>query len=297
MEIRKSERKKAKIKLALQGSAGSGKTYSSLLIAKGLVAGDFTKTAIIDTENRSADLYAHLGSYNVVSMAPPYSPERYIEAIELCEKAAMEVIIIDSISHCWDYLLDVHSNMPGNSFTNWGKVTPRQNAFVNKMLRSNAHIISTMRVKQDYVLNNKNGKMVPEKVGLKAIQRNDLDYEFTIVFDIDSAHNAKAFKDRTGLFIDKPEFVINASTGKKIIQWCEQGSGAEEEKVKLEIEACQSIEELRHVYSKYPRIQDRIKPMVLKKKEQLESLESQVVAENQIIQQTKNQENGADTSK
>ncbi|MFT7036728.1 MAG: hypothetical protein ACJA2S_005267, partial [Cyclobacteriaceae bacterium] len=224
MEIRKSERKKAKIKLALQGSSGSGKTYSSLLIAKGLVGGDFTKTAIIDTENGSADLYAHLGNYNVVSLEPPYSPERYIEAIELCEKEGVEVIIIDGISLCWDYLLDVHSKMAGNSFTNWGKVTPRQNAFVNKMLRSNLHVISTMRVKQDYVLNNKNGKMVPEKVGLKAIQRNDLDYEFTIVFDIDAAHNAKASKDRTGLFIDKPEFVINASTGKKIIQWCDQGS-------------------------------------------------------------------------
>ena len=89
MEIRRSERKKAKIKLALQGSSGSGKTYSSLLIAKGLIGGNLSKTAIIDTENGSADLYAHLGNYNVVSMKPPYSPETYIEAIELCEKAGM----------------------------------------------------------------------------------------------------------------------------------------------------------------------------------------------------------------
>ena len=136
MEIRKSERKNAKIKLALQGSAGSGKTYSSLLLAKGLLGVDFSKIAIIDTENGSADLYAHLGNYNVISMDPPYSPERYIEAITLCEKAGMEVIVLDSISHCWDYLLDIHTNMPGNSFTNWGKITPRQNAFINKILRS-----------------------------------------------------------------------------------------------------------------------------------------------------------------
>lgn len=296
MEIRRSERKKAKIKLALQGSAGSGKTYSSLLIAKGLVGGDFTKIAIIDTENRSADLYSHLGGYNVVSMPPPYSPERYIEAIELCEKEKMEVIILDSISHCWDYLLDVHSNMLGNSFTNWGKVTPRQNAFINKILRSNAHIISTMRVKQDYVLNNKNGKMVPEKVGLKAIQRNDLSYEFTTVFDIDAAHNAKASKDRTGLFIDKPEFVINASTGKKIIQWCEQGSGSVEEKVIQEIEACESIEGLREIYSRYPLLQNKIKPLVLQRKHLLANIESQVIPDTQIIQQSKNQENGTDKS-
>ncbi len=297
MEIRISERKKAKIKLALQGSAGSGKTYSSLLIAKGLVSGDFSKTAIIDTENGSGDLYAHLGSYNVVSMKPPYSPERYIEAIELCEKSGIEVIIIDSISHCWDFLLDIHSKMPGNSFTNWGKVTPRQNAFVNKMLRSNAHIISTMRVKQDYVLNNKNGKMVPEKVGLKAIQRNDLDYEFTIVFDIDAAHNAKASKDRTGLFIDKPEFTINASTGKKIMQWCGQGSGSEVEKAMLEIRACESIKELKEIYSKYATIREEIKPSILEKKESLEHLDAQVIPHNQITQQTKNQENGIDSNK
>ena len=163
MELRLSERKKAKIKIALQGSAGSGKTYSSLLIAKGLTDGNFSKVAIIDTENGSADLYAHLGNYNVMTMDSPYSPEKYIEAISICESAGIQVIIIDSISHCWDYLLDVHSNMPGNSFTNWGKITPRQNTFVNKILQSNAHIIATMRVKQDYVLNQKNGKFVPEK--------------------------------------------------------------------------------------------------------------------------------------
>jgi hypothetical protein len=296
MEIRKSERKNAKIKLALQGSAGSGKTYSSLLIAKGLLGGDFTKTAIIDTENRSADLYAHLGDYNVVSMDSPYSPERYIEAIELCEKEGMEVIIIDSISHCWDYLIDVHSNMPGNSFTNWGKITPRQNSFINKILRSNAHVISTMRVKQDYVLNQKNGRFVPEKVGLKAIQRNDLDYEFTIVFDVDSAHNAKASKDRTGLFIDKPEFIITASTGKKINEWCVNSIGEVEKKVIIEIKACESVEGLRYIYSKYPKLQETIKPLILKKKKQLESIQAQIIPNHQIIQQSKSTNNGVNNS-
>jgi hypothetical protein len=294
MEIRKSERKNAKIKLALQGSAGSGKTYSSLLLAKGLLGGDFTKTAIIDTEHGSGDLYAHLGNYNVVSLEPPFSPEVYIQAIDLCEKSGMEVIIIDSISHCWDYLLDVHSNMPGNSFTNWAKITPRQNDFINRILRSKAHVISTMRVKQDYVLNQKNGKFVPEKVGLKAIQRNDLDYEFTIVFDVDSAHNAKVSKDRTGLFIDKPEFVINASTGRRINEWCVKTAGEVEKKILVEIEACESVEGLRHIYSKYPEIQETIKPVILQKKAQLESIQSQIIPNNQIIEQSKNQQNGID---
>ena len=93
--------KRAKIKMALQGSAGSGKTYSSLLLASGLTNGDFSKVAIIDTENGSADLYAHLGQYNVLSLTPPFTPEAYILAIGVCEKAGMEVIILDSISQCW----------------------------------------------------------------------------------------------------------------------------------------------------------------------------------------------------
>lgn len=297
MKLRKSERKKAKIKIALQGSAGSGKTYSSLLLAKGLTNNQFEKIAVIDTENKSADLYAHLGDYNVLSMEAPYSPEKYIEAISICEAAGCEVIIIDSISHCWDFLLETHSNMPGNSFTNWSKITPRQNAFVNKILQSNVHIIATMRVKQDYVLNQKNGKYVPEKVGLKAIQRNDLDYEFTIVFDVDITHNVKASKDRTSLFIDKPEFKINASTGKKILQWCNQSEVSEFKSVEAEINSCATHEQLRYVYSKYPDLKDKIRLQILKRKQEIEQENSSIVSNKEIINQSQNQQNGINNSK
>ena len=130
MQLRQSERKKAKIKMALQGSAGSGKTYSSLLLALGLTNGDFSKIAIIDTENGSADLYAHLGNYYVLTLTSPFTPGNYIKAIDVCEKAGIEVIILDSISHCWDYLLDYHSSLAGNSFTNWGKIKPLEKAFI-----------------------------------------------------------------------------------------------------------------------------------------------------------------------
>lgn len=263
MQLRKSERKRAKIKMALQGSAGSGKTYSSLLLAQGLTNGDLSKVAIIDTENGSADLYAHLGNYNVLSMTPPFTPEKYGEAIDVCEKAGMEVIIIDSISHSWDELLDFHSKLAGNSFTNWAKVTPRQKAFTDKILQCNAHVIATMRTKQDYVLNQKDGKYIPEKVGLKAVQRDGLDYEFTLVFDIDIKHFAVSSKDRTGLFMGKPEFVINQGTGKRILDWCNTGSELEEitsEKVYDEIQQCNSVAELLALYKKYPDFQDILRP-------------------------------------
>ena len=224
MKLRQSERRQAKIKMALQGSAGSGKTFSSLLLAKGLTNGNLSKVAIIDTENGSADLYAHLGNYNVLSLQPPFSPQKYAEAIQVCEDAGMEVIIIDSISHCWDYLLDYHSSLAGNSFTNWAKIKPLEKLFIEKILQAKAHVIATMRTKQDYVLNQKDGKFIPEKVGLKAVQRDGLDYEFTLVFDVDIKHFVVSSKDRTGLFMGKPEFTISDSTGLQILDWCNSGS-------------------------------------------------------------------------
>lgn len=240
--------------MALQGSAGSGKTYSSLLLAKGLTNGDFSKVAIIDTENGSADLYAHLGQYNVLSLTPPFTPEKYIEAIEVCLKVEMRVIIIDGISQCWDELIDFHSKLPGNSFANWSKITPRQKAFVDKILQADAHIIATMRTKQDYVLNQKDGKYIPEKVGLKAVQRDEVDYEFTLVFDIDSKHFATASKDRTNLFSSKPEFKINSATGKKILDWCNNGLTIDN--VKAQIKNCKDLEQLRLLYKQHYNIKD-----------------------------------------
>jgi len=249
MNLRQSERKQAKIKLAIQGCAGSGKTYSSLLLAYG-ITNNWSKIAVIDSENGSADLYAHLGAYNVLNLNNNYSPENYIEAIAICEKAGIEVIIIDSLSQSWDFLLQCHTEMVGNSFTNWGKITPRQNAFIQRILQSNCHVICTMRTKQDYVLSEKNGKMVPEKVGLKAIMREGVDYEFTIVFDIDMKHIANASKDRTGLFMGKPEFTISSVTGKRILDWC--NSGVSIESVKNDISKAKTIEELNSIYHQHP---------------------------------------------
>jgi hypothetical protein len=235
--------------MALQGSAGSGKTYSSLLLAQGLTNGDFTKVAIIDTENGSADLYAHLGDYNVLTLTPPFAPENYIKAIDVCTKAGMEVIILDSTSHCWDYLLDYHSSLAGNSFTNWAKITPLQKAFTDKILQCDAHVIATMRTKQDYVLNQKDGKFIPEKVGLKAVQKDGLDYEFTIVFDVDIKHFAVSSKDRTGLFMGKPEFIINSATGSKILEWCNSGTNLQDAREK--IKSAKTIDELKVLYNQY----------------------------------------------
>jgi hypothetical protein len=220
---------------------------------------NYDKIAVIDTENQSADLYSHLGQYNVLTLLPPYSPERYIEAIDACEASGMEVIIIDSLSFEWEYLVDYHANLAGNSFQNWGKITPRHNALVQKILHSAAHIIVTVRSKQDYVITEKNGKQVPEKVGLKAVQRDGLEYDFTIVFELDINHQAVCSKDRTQLFAQKIPFKIEANTGLKIREWC-FGSAVPfeelEDPLKAKIRAVTTLEELTQLYR---RVEDKNK--------------------------------------
>lgn len=282
MHFQKAERKQAVIKLAIQGPSGSGKTYSSLLLAYGL-AGNWNQIAVIDTENNSSHLYSHLGNYNVLSLSEPFTPERYIEAIEFCEKAGMRVIIIDSISQEWEGsggIIETHGNMAGNSFTNWNRMTPRHNSFVQKILQSSSHIICTIRSKQDYVLTDKNGKMIPEKVGLKGITRDGMDYEFTVVLDLDIKHQATASKDRTGLFSNPMPFMINESIGNRIKIWC---LGEELiSKISEQINEAKTVQELRNILIKYPTLRDKIEPLCISRKTQIEGIVSgqQVVKPN-----------------
>lgn len=288
MELRNAERKQAKIKMGLMGPSGSGKTMSSLLLAYGMT-NDWSKIAVIDTENHSVDLYAHIGNFQVLTLNMPFTPERYIKAIETCENAGMEVIIIDSISHEWEGnggILDIHGAMMGNSFTNWNKITPRHNGFVQKILQSPSHVIATIRSKQDYVLSEKNGKMVPEKVGLKGVTREGLDYEFTIVFDIDIKHNASASKDRTGMFSDKPSFMISSKTGERIKNWCNAGTSLEDV-IKM-IQQAKDVVELRDLLIKFPEFRKKIEPLAIARKEELNAV---------IINQTKISGNGIDIRK
>jgi hypothetical protein len=273
-QLHQAKRSKAKIKVGLQGPSGGGKTYSALLLAKGLV-GDWSKIAVIDTENHSADLYSHLGPYQVLHLEAPFTPERYISAIEACEKSGMQAIIVDSISHEWEGtggILSIHSTMVGNSFTNWSKLTPRHNEFIQKILQSPAHIIATIRTKQDYVLSEKNGKQVPEKIGLKGVTREGMDYELTIVFDININHQSRASKDRTGLFDKVPEFVISEKTGQRILQWCNHTITPEE--MKKEINACKTLEALTTLYHGYPEYQHSLSDEFTKRKLALNSVTS-----------------------
>ena len=226
LQLKKAERKKAKIRLGLSGASGFGKTYSALLIAKGLV-GSWDKIALIDTENGSGELYSDLGDYNVITLEAPYSPERYIEAIKMCEKAGMECIIVDSITHEWDGdggCLDIQNQL-GGRYQDWAKVTPRHNAFIQSILTCKAHVITTVRRKQDYEMVSDGKKTKVEKVGTKEVTREGFEYELTMNLEfLNDKHMVKASKDRTSLFMGKPEFVPSEKTGEEIRKWCESGA-------------------------------------------------------------------------
>lgn len=223
MEIRKAQKSKSKLRIGVAGTSGSGKTYSALLLASGMTSWD--KICIIDTENGSADLYDSLGQYNVLTLRAPFAPERYIEAIHAAEEAGMEVIIIDSISHEWDGeggCLQIQEQL-GGKFQDWAKVTPRHHRFIQAILQSNAHVITSVRKKQDYAMIQENGRARVEKKGLKEITREGFEYELTLSFDLNQNHLANTSKDRTSIFMDKPEFKITSDTGKTLKDWAEKG--------------------------------------------------------------------------
>lgn len=227
--FKKAEKKQASLKIALSGPSGSGKTMSALLIASGIGK----KIALIDTENHSASLYANRFEFDVMELSPPYTTDKYIQAMKEAERLNYEVLIIDSISHQWageGGILNRKEKLDssgGNSYTNWGKLSPEQEKFKSTLLQSKTHLICTLRAKQDYSLQmNDQGKQAPIKLGLAPIQREGMEYEFTTVLELNMKHYAKASKDRTELFStdDLNSFIPSQETGKKFMQWLLEGT-------------------------------------------------------------------------
>ncbi|MBK4734385.1 ATP-binding protein [Noviherbaspirillum sp. DKR-6] len=248
-EIHRATKRRAKLRLGMSGPAGSGKTYSALLIAGGLGG----RIGMIDTEHGSGDLYADLlpEGYDVLQLTPPYSPARYIEAIHALEDAGVQTIIIDSLSHAWTGeggSLDRQGKIAdksGNSWQAWRQVTPEHNALVEALLQSRCHIIATMRAKTEYVQekDDRTGKSVVRKVGLAPVMRDGIEYEFTTFFELDVHHMAFAGKDRTRLF-DGTIFKPDMETGHQLLAWLDSGVDAPVKRAMSEeqrVEACNAI--------------------------------------------------------
>ena len=255
-EIRKAARPKAKLRIGMSGPSGSGKTLSALMIAKG-ITNDWNKIALIDTENGSGDLYSDRGAYNVIPLQAPYTPERYIEALDACAKAGMEVVIIDSVSHEWDGkggLLEANellgqTKFKGNNWAAWSVTTPRHQKFIEAITGAAMHIITTARSKTD-TIQTEDKKI--KKVGLKEIQREGFEYELTLNFNLDrDKHYAIASKDRTGIFSEVDPFIITEETGKTLKAWSDGGTDAKpvivnqaqiDEEAKKKVEQAQLVQ-------------------------------------------------------
>lgn len=223
--FKKAQREQVKLKLAITGPSGSGKTTGALRLAKGLTNNG--KVALIDTENRSASLYADLFEFDVLDLEPPYDNRKFIDAIEAAVAGGYNAVIIDSASHFWKEILAFKDRLDkrgGNSYTNWAEAGNKFDGIITAVLQSPIHMICCLRSKMDYVLEqNDKGKQVPKKVGMAPIMRDGVEYEFTVVLDLDMAHQATSSKDRTRLF-DGRVSEITEKTGEALRDWLMTGA-------------------------------------------------------------------------
>lgn len=217
-----AEKSQLKARVLISGAAGSGKTIAALELASALG----NRVAVIDTENGSAALYSDKYKFEMLNLQPPYPPEDFVQAIKVAENSGFDVIVVDGITPEWSGTggcLDLHTKL-GGRFQDWAKITPRHRKFIQKILECSTHIICTCRSKQGYAMDEQSKKVT--KLGMAPEQRDGLDYEMTLVFNIiNQTHLAEATKDRTGLF-DGKQFLISKNTGLEILEWLNSGTPA-----------------------------------------------------------------------
>lgn len=224
-QARKAEKRKLALKILLSGASGSGKTYSALRLATGIINKTGGEIYLINTEGDRGEMYGNKFNYNIIDLPEPRSPENYMEAIQYCVDNGASVIIIDSLSHEWNYLNEQVNNMPGNSFNNWGKQKPRHRKLVDFIVETKVHLIATGRGKDEYVMENdeKTKKTQIKKVGVGVQQEKDTEYEYMVTFNIAQDTNvATAMKDNSGLFTNKYD-VLTEKDGEALYEWANSG--------------------------------------------------------------------------
>lgn len=227
IQIRKAERTQRKLKLAIHGMSGSGKTWSALAIAEGIKNGG--RILLIDSENGSSTMYADKFDFDVADLKTT-SAEEYIEAVNYAVKEGYDVLVIDSLSHCWEWLLEeqtrVQERSQGrlNSYTAWSKITPIYNRLIRAIVTAPIHIVATMRAKSDYMMeqSEEGGKTKMKgvkKVGLAPVFRQGGEYEFDVVGQLTDEHKMIIEKTRIDFLADKLIDKPDQKLGKKIKEW------------------------------------------------------------------------------
>lgn len=225
IKFQKAKRERIYVKCLLAGPSGSGKSYTALRMATGMAQEDKSRVAVIDTENGRIRYYANEFDFDDLQLQD-FRPESYIEAIDAAVDGGYHVIVIDGITPEWDWCNATHDAMSGNSFTNWGKITPRHEKFMNKMLECPAHIIATVRGKDSYVLEENGGRQQPKKVGMGYQARGNTEYSFSATWMLrQDTHVAEIQKDNTHLFEGRYD-VLTEKDGQKLYHWANDGETA-----------------------------------------------------------------------
>ncbi len=231
-QFTKATKRQSRARVALDGPSGAGKTYTSLILASELAKREKSRIAFIDTENGSASLYSDEFDFDVLIMKSPYNPEAYYNAIHAAEQAGYKVIVIDSLSHAWEgeggalEMVDkAATRIQGNSWAAWRDVTPEHRKMVDAILQSPAHIVATMRSKMEYIQEKDDrGKTVIRKVGMAPIQRQGMEYEFTIMADMDVDHHIAVSKSRCKFMADKVATKPDGKFWDDFIDWLYSGA-------------------------------------------------------------------------
>lgn len=227
--FKKATKKQAKLRLALFGVSGSGKTYSALRLAKGLGG----SIAVIDTENHTACKYSDRFDFDVCECEKA-SINNIVSLLN--EASEYDVLIIDSLTHAWDELLDevnriAKTKFGGNSWSAWSEGTPKQRAFIKSLLDFKGHLIVTMRSETSWeVTENDKGKKVPVRIGTAPKQGKSIEYEFDMLMQLSQDHSALVLKDRTGKYQDECIDLIDEELGKQLGEWLSDGEVVKEEK-------------------------------------------------------------------
>lgn len=224
----KAKKSQAWLRLAKVGPSGSGKTMTALRVAHGLADGG--KIAVIDTEHGSASLYADCGIEYDVCNLERFDVDSYISAIRDAEQAGYVVCVIDSLSHAWagkggilEFVDQQGKRSGGGNFSAWRDATPRHNDLVECILSAKMHIIATMRSKVQHVIETVNGRTVVRKVGLQPVQREGLEYEFTICGDITAEHEFVVTKTRARFLKDAVIREAGEELGRQLLDWLNDG--------------------------------------------------------------------------
>ncbi len=200
-----------KARFALMGPTGAGKTWTSLDVATHLVE-EGERIMVIDTERGSARNYARAFKFAHMDWKPPYHPGELAEAIlELGSSGKFGCLVVDSLSHFWKAsggTLDQKDRISArgganaqNSYTAWNEAGKLQDSMIEAILSCPVHIICTMRSKMAYAIeeyqDGNRTKTRVTKVGLAPVQRDDTEYEFTVIGEMDLAtHRLVVTKSR-----------------------------------------------------------------------------------------------------